>query len=117
MRDFRRLDIWKRSIMLAREINLLTSQFPSHERFSIVSQMNRAAVSIASNIAEGCGRRTKPDLIRFIHIAMGSAFELETQIEISFLNNYINDTTHKIVINKLQELQKMMSGFIAGVRD
>ncbi len=115
MRDFRRLDIWKRSVILAKDIYILTGQFPGHERFIIVSQMNKAAVAIASNIAEGCGRRTKPDLIHFIHIAIGSAFELETQIEISFLNNYIHSAAHKTIIKELHELQKMMTSFAAAV--
>lgn len=115
MRDFRRLNIWKRSIVLASEINMLTSQFPGHERYAIAVQMNKAAVSIASNIAEGCGRRTKPDLVHFIHIAMGSAFELETQVEISFLSNYINNTTRQTLVKELQEIQKMMTSFISAV--
>lgn len=115
MRDFRRLNIWKRSIVLASEINMLTCKFPGHERYAIAVQMNKAAVSIASNIAEGCGRRTRPDLIHFIHIAMGSAFELETQIEISFLSNYINNTARQTLVKELQEIQKMMTSFITAV--
>jgi four helix bundle protein len=74
--------------------------------------MNRAAVAIPSNIAEGCGRRTKPDLIRFIHIAIGSAFELETQIEVCLLNQYIDISSYNKLIQEIQELQKMMAGFV-----
>lgn len=115
MRDFRRLQIWKRSILLAKDINKIVSSFPAHERFALAVQMNRAAVSIASNIAEGCGRRTKPDLVQFIHIAIGSSFELETQIEICFLNNYITDTTRQKMIEELHDLQKMMVAFRTAV--
>ncbi|MFZ6023992.1 MAG: four helix bundle protein [Bacteroidota bacterium] len=117
MRDFRKLNIWKRSIVLAGKINTLSGKFPVHERYAIAVQMNKAAVSIPSNIAEGCGRRTQPDLIKFIHIAIGSAFELETQIEIAFLNNYINKTTHQNLIEELHELQKMMTGFIGAMKE
>lgn len=117
MRDFRKLNIWKRSIVLASEINTLTSKLPVHERYAIAVQMNKAAVAIPSNIAEGCGRRTKPDLIKFIYIAIGSAFELETQIEISFLNNYINNNTHQNILKELHELQKMMTSFVGVMRE
>lgn len=112
MRDFRKLEIWKRSILLAQAINQVTSTLPSHERYAMAVQMNRAVVSIASNIAEGCGRHTKPDLIRFIHISIGSAFELETQIEICLLNGYIQAATHRSLISDVQEIQKMMRAFV-----
>lgn len=115
MRNFRRLQIWKRSVLLARDINIMVSSFPAHERYALAVQMNKASVSIASNIAEGCGRRTKPDLVQFIHIAIGSAFELETQIEICFLNNYINAITHKKIIEELNQLQKMLVAFRTAV--
>ena len=71
MRDFRKLEIWKRSILLAQAVNQVTRRFPGHERYALAVQMNKAAVSIPSNIAEGCGRHTKPELIRFIHISIG----------------------------------------------
>lgn len=115
MRDFRKLQIWKRSVALASHINRITRLLPNHERYALVVQMNKAAVSIASNIAEGCGRNTRPDLIRFIHIAIGSAFELETQIEICLLNDYISPNTHKLLINELHEIQRMMNAFVLGV--
>lgn len=112
MRDFRSLEIWKRSIRFTRKVYELTATFPLKERFALVVQMNRAAVAIPSNIAEGCGRRTKPDLIRFIHIAIGSAFELETQIEVCLLNQYIDISSYNKLIQEIQELQKMMAGFV-----
>lgn len=112
MRDFRDLQIWKRSIFFAGSIYRITSAFPAKERFALAVQMNKAAVSIPSNIAEGCGRRTKPDLLQFLHIAVGSSFELETQIEICFLNNYIDINMYNSLIQEIQELQKMINGFI-----
>lgn len=79
--------------------------------------MNKAAVSIPSNIAEGCGRRTIPDLVQFLHIAIGSSFELETQIEICLLNDYIDINVYTSLIQEIQELQKMMTGFIKHHKD
>ncbi|MFZ6024705.1 MAG: four helix bundle protein [Bacteroidota bacterium] len=115
MRDFRKLEIWKRSILFAQTIHQVTCTLPGHERYALAVQMNRAVVSLASNIAEGCGRHTKPDLIRFIHISIGSAFELETQIEICYLNGYIQTATHRNLISDVQEIQKMMRAFVGVV--
>jgi four helix bundle protein len=112
MRDFRDLRIWKRFIHFAGSVYKITADLPARERFALAVQMNKAAVSIPSNIAEGCGRRTIPDLVQFIHIAIGSSFELETQIEICFLNDYIDIHVYTSLIQEIQELQKMMTGFI-----
>ena len=80
MKDFRKLDIWKRGLKLVKQVYVLTNKLPQKEQFGLVSQMNRCAVSIPSNIAEGCSRSSALELARFIEIALGSAFELETQI-------------------------------------
>lgn len=117
MRDFRDLQIWKRSINFAGLIYKITADFPARERFALSVQMNKAAVSIPSNIAEGCGRRTIPDLVQFLHIAIGSSFELETQIEICLLNDYIDINVYTSLIQEIQELQKMMTGFIKHHKD
>ncbi len=77
------LDVWKKSMDLVESIYSLTSQFPSDERFGLVSQMSRAAVSIPSNIAEGSARKGDKELIQFLMIAIGSLSELETQYLLS----------------------------------
>ncbi len=115
MRDFKTLEIWQRAVRLAKNINELTQSFPSCEKFGLVVQMNRSGVSIASNIAEGCGRRTIPDLKYFIHIAIGSSYELETQIEIAYLSSYINSIIYKSITSELNILQKMMVGYVKGL--
>lgn len=115
MRDFKTLEIWQRAIRLARNINELTQSFPSHEKFGLAVQMNRSGVSIASNIAEGCGRITIPDLKHFIHIAIGSSYELETQIEIAYLSCYINSNIYQSITSELNTLQKMMVGYVKGL--
>ncbi len=77
MRDFRKLQVWQKSHQLALDIYRLTIDFPKSEQFGLTRQMRRAAVSIPANIAEGCGRETEREFQRFLHIAAGSANELE----------------------------------------
>jgi four helix bundle protein len=112
MRDFRDLQIGKRSICFAGSIYKITADSPARERFALAVQMNKAAVSMPSNIAEGCGRKTVPDLTHFTHVAIGSSFELETQIEICLINDYIEVSFYTSLIQEIRELQKMMTGFI-----
>jgi four helix bundle protein len=83
MRTHTDLEVWRRSVDLAAEVYKITQNFPRAEIFGLTGQMRRAAISIASNIAEGAGRRTTKDFICFIHIARGSLAELETQITIA----------------------------------
>ena len=80
VRSYRDLVAWQRARDLVREVYLLTAKFPVGERFGLVSQMDRAAVSVPSNIAEGYGRATTQDYLHFLRIARGSAYELETQL-------------------------------------
>ena len=77
----------------------------------MTSQLNRAIVSIPSNIAEGCGRETNKDLARFITIALGSSYEVETQLIIAFELNYIKNTDFDILIAKVHQIQKMLYNF------
>jgi four helix bundle protein len=79
MRNFRKLDIWKDGIELAKETYLLSKLLPDEEKFGLKSQICRASVSVPSNIAEGCSRNSQIEYKRFLEIAMGSAFEMETQ--------------------------------------
>ncbi len=106
--NFRELNIWKQSIQLVTELYVLVSQLPSEEKFGLKSQMCRSAVSISSNIAEGSGRTTNKDFNRFLDISMASSYELETQLIIS-ANLYEIDV--KEIIEKINELQKMIGGF------
>ena len=80
VKSYRDLIAWQKARALVREVYQLTANFPVGERFGLVSQMDRAAVSIPSNIAEGYGRATTQDYLHFLRIARGSAFELETQL-------------------------------------
>ena len=84
MRPHERLDVWQDSMSLVVAVYQMTGSFPEAERFGLVSQMRRAAVSIPSNIAEGAARRSTPDYLRFLAIARGSLSELDTQLNIAF---------------------------------
>lgn len=111
MRDFRKLEIWVDAVRFAGIIYKTTSDFPNQEKYGMVSQMNRAVVSIASNISEGCSRRTNIEFSRFLDMAMGSAFELETQIEISKQVTLISDSDYEILITQLHSIQKRINAY------
>jgi four helix bundle protein len=80
LKNYRELKVWQRSYRLCLDIYKITKRFPNEERYGLTSQIRRAAVSVPSNIAEGYGRKTIPEYIRFLYIAYGSICELETQI-------------------------------------
>ncbi|HEY4487284.1 MAG TPA: four helix bundle protein [Candidatus Paceibacterota bacterium] len=100
------LIVWQKAVELSVEIYQLTDKFPSREIYGITNQMRRAAVSIPSNIAEGRNRGTRKDYAHFLHIAYGSAAELETQMLISKKIGYAKDTGHPEAL--LQEVSKML---------
>ncbi|MDB5006797.1 MAG: four helix bundle protein [Mucilaginibacter sp.] len=110
MHNFKELKVWKAGIEITKLIFLLAKTFPSEEKFGLISQMTRSAVSIPSNIAEGCGRKSNKELYQFLNIALGSAFELETQIIISKEFNYITTERAEDICNAIIEIQKMITG-------
>ncbi|RKR81719.1 four helix bundle protein [Mucilaginibacter gracilis] len=110
MHNFKELKVWQAGIQLSKSIFILTKTFPNDEKIGLVSQMNRAAVSIPSNIAEGCGRKSGKELHQFLNIALGSAFELETQLIIAKEFDYINNETLNTTCNLVTGIQKMISG-------
>lgn len=106
------LDVWKEARALANDIYVATKFFPKDEVFGLVSQMRRCAVSIPSNIAEGCGRNYPKDSIQFFFVARGSIYELETQLYVSFDQKYIDELTLKSTQLKLETTRKLLNGFI-----
>lgn len=106
MRNFRDLDVWKSSVQFVKKIYLLTDAFPNSEKYSLVSQITRCAVSIPSNIAEGCSRNSQKDFSRFLQISLGSAFELETQLEIAKELGFVPDSDYSVVLAELHIIQK-----------
>lgn len=96
---------------LASDIYLLTNSFPGIERFGLISQMQRSAVSIPSNIAEGSAKSSNKDFARFLEMSIGSSFELETQLILASKLNYVDSEISISTQNKINELQKMIIGF------
>lgn len=107
MHNFREFQVWQRGIQLVKNIYQLTSSFPSEEKFGIISQIRRCAVSIPSNIAEGSGRKTNKDFSNFLSISLGSQFELETQLIISNEIGFLSDEQLSNTTQELNEIQKM----------
>ena len=116
MQDFRNLLVWQKSHELALEIYRLSRDFPREELYGLASQMRRAAVSIPSNIAEGCGRGSDPDFGRFLVIAMGSSSELEYQLLLAKDLGYVDTTMHESLERKIMEIKKMLSSLIQRVK-
>lgn len=112
MREFRTLDVWKRAILIAKEIYEIIDTFPRKEDYSLSSQLKRAVISISSNIAEGCGRRTDKDTVQFFYVALGSLNEVESQLCIAKEFGYVDDEKLKEVCVELREISKMLMGLI-----
>ena len=110
MKAHHKLKVWQRSIDFVLEIYKLTEKFPKSELYGLNNQMRRAAVSIASNLAEGAGRNRKKEFKQFLSIPQGSASELETQIIIANRLGYCPDIDH--LISELDEISKMIIGLI-----
>lgn len=107
MHNIKELKIWNKAIDLAMKIYDLSAKFPSDERFGLISQIRRCAISIPSNISEGAGRNTKGEFKQFLGIANGSCYELQTQIVIANKLGFIDEDECMSVLDSLDELQKM----------
>ena len=110
MHNFKELKVWKAGIEISKLIFKITRTFPSDERYGLISQMIRAGVSIPSNIAEGCGRKSNKELHQFLNISLGSAFELETQCIIANEFGYISMEQLDEITALIIEIQKMIHG-------
>lgn len=111
MHNFKKLDIWVKSMNLVTEIYPITNAFPTNERFGLTSQMQRSAISIPSNIAEGSAKSSNKDFSRFLEMSIGSSFELETQIILATNLKYLDSENSTTIQNKISEIQKMIIGF------
>ena len=110
--EYINLNVWTESRKLTNLIYELTKDYPTAEIFGLTSQMRRSAVSVTSNIAEGCGRDSSKETIHFLFIARGSLYELETQLYISFDQNYLNEEQLPINLNQVIICKKLLNGFI-----
>lgn len=117
MADFRKLLVWWKARRLVQWTYLVTGTFPPHEVFGLAGQMQRAAISIASNIAEGYGRESDKDFSRFLKIAKGSLFELETQYYAALDLGYINDEIMAQAEQSCEEIGRMLTGMLKKLKD
>lgn len=105
---YKDLIVWKKSVLLIKSIYMVTKKFPREELYSLTDQIRRAAISIASNIAEGYGRKSHKEYLQFYSIAYGSALEVEAQIIISKEQGFITDNEYNETISLLTEIIKML---------
>ena len=117
MHKFKELTVWTKAVDLATDIYKITKQFPSEEKFGLVSQINRCAVSIPSNIAEGSGRNTNGEFNHFLGISAGSSFELETQLIIANRLGYLDKEILEITIKKINDIQNMTFGLQKKIKE
>ena len=111
MRDFRKIQAWQKSHELTLRLYKVTSTFPREELYGLTSQIRRASASIPSNIAEGCGRNTQTELARFVHIASGSASELDYHLLLARDLGFINQEIYLELGNTVSEIKRMLHGF------
>ena len=116
MRDFRDIKSWSKSHRLALEVYEVSRKFPNDERYGLTSQMRRAAASIPTNIAEGCGRGSEADFARFLHIAAGSASELEYQLLLARDLELLDQQTHERLNRDVTEVKRMHYFFITTLK-
>jgi four helix bundle protein len=112
VQDFKKLEIWKRSIKFAIDMYKLTANYPKCEMYNLISQIRRASTSISTNIAEGCGKRTKKDFIKFLYQALGSTKEIESLLYLSKELSYLNHLTYDVLLSELNQISKMLYRFI-----
>lgn len=111
MRDFKKIQVWQKAHRLTLKIYKITSTFPKDELFGLVSQMRRATASIPTNIAEGAGRETQKEFARFIHIASGSASEVEYHLLLAHELGYISPEKYAPLEKDITEIKRMLYGF------
>lgn len=109
---YKDLEVWKQSRALASLIYGASNQFPVNEQFGLTSQLRRAAVSVPSNIAEGCGRSTPKDSLRFFFVARGGLYEMETQVLIALDLKYLSEKDCNDLLAKLTNCRRLLNGFI-----
>ena len=117
MQSAKNLHVYAKALELAKAVYLITAAFPGDERFGLTSQMRRAAVSIGSNIAEGCGRRGDKELLGYLHIALGSASELEFQCELAIELEYIGKADVSDVLGQVVAIKRMLARLIKTISE
>ncbi len=116
IRTYRDLLVWQKGMALVSRVYLQTRTFPKEELFGLTAQIRRSAVSVPSNIAEGFGRYSTPDYLRFLQIAVGSLFELLTQLEIARNQEYLAIPDFEKLFSEGQEIERMLASLIAKLK-
>lgn len=116
MRPHEQLDVWKKSVDFTVEVYKVTDSFPKDERFGLISQIRRASVSVAANIAEGAGRRSDKEFLNFLSMSQGSASEVETELLIAFRLGYLSEEGFQSLMQKMDEIGRMITGLCSHIR-
>jgi len=112
IRSHRDLVAWQKAMGLGIEVYRVTAMLPESERFGLVSQLRRASISVASNIAEGYGRGTTADYIRFLRAARGSLYEIDTQLLFAVRLEFTSQSAYDTILEKLNECGRLLAGLI-----
>lgn len=112
MKAYTDLEVWLEARKLVNLVYLVSRNFPKEEIYGITSQIGRSAISIPSNIAEGCGRKSTKETIHFLHISRGSIFELETQMYLAYDQNYLTKVELNSILDIIISCKKLVNGFI-----
>ncbi len=113
MTNYQNLEVWKKSILLVKNVYLVLKEYPKEEIYALSSQTKRAAVSVPANIAEGVGRNYKKDTIQFLHVSRGSLYELETLSHFGEMLGYILKENFKSINAQIQECLRLINGLIS----
>ena len=117
IRSYKDLIVWQKAVLLVTDIYSTTKQFPTDERYGIVSQLNRAAVSVPANIAEGWGRKSSKNYLQFLRTSRGSLMEIETLLVISKNLNFLNSESYAQLSGKVEEVGKILHGLIKSINE
>ena len=112
VKTYRDLLVWQKAMQLVTQIYSITKNLPREELYGLTSQIRRSSVSIPSNIAEGYGRNSRNDYLRFLQISIGSLFELQTQLEICLNLKYLPENNHSEIYEQSREVERMLSSLI-----
>lgn len=115
-RNFRQYPVWQMAVDYATKVYKITAEMPWFEKKGLCDQLQRAAVSISSNIAEGCAKPSDVEFAKFLDTSLGSAYEVETQLQIAKNVGYINDELFKELITDVQSIERQLTGFIRSIR-
>jgi len=117
LKDFKELKVWRKAYDLSLAVYEVSRSFPREEMYGLTSQLRRAAVSIGANIAEGCGRRSDGELVRFLQIARGSASEVEHHLLLALDLKFLQAATHQNIEKRLQEVQRMLTSLVSSIQE